>query len=147
VPSGGRGEMRGSAAVRQMPTTTRCPSFSARACVPAPIHHSAQASIALRAATEEDRARTTTALSLLAGFTKQRRRMNVVLVSSDYAEPSRLSALGFKSSNFTDTLLVPEVPPKEMRELLEGRWGMSSNLATACMAAWGGEWAARAAAP
>ena len=98
-----------------------------------------QANKALRATREEDKARTITALDLFTEFTKENTRMNVFLASSEYAEPYRLSTLGFPGNHFTRRVLVPEVPPKDMRELLQGKWGMGPNLASAVMAVWGGE--------
>jgi hypothetical protein len=102
-----------------------------------------EANVAFEASTTEERVRTLVALRLLTRHTKQRKRMNVILAASEYSEPYRLSALGFKSDHFTDTVLMPEVSPKEMRDLLERKWGMGTNLATAFMSVWGGHiWAA-----
>ena len=77
-----------------------------------------QANAALVADGAEQKSRTITGLRLLTEYTKEKRRMNVILAASEYSEPYRLSALGFKSDHFTRTVLVPEIPPKEMRELL-----------------------------
>jgi len=104
-----------------------------------------EANVAFEASNEdkEERKRTLTALRLLTEYTKQRRRMNVIFAASEYSEPYRLSALGFKSDHFSRTVLMPEVQPTEMRELLERKWGMGANLATAFMSVWGGHvWAA-----
>ena len=95
-----------------------------------------QANAALAAEGPEERKHTIEALRLLTRLTKQEQRINVFLASSEYAEPYRLTAL---SDHFTDTVLVPEVPPKQMRELLERKWGVGPNLASAIMAVWGGE--------
>jgi hypothetical protein len=102
-----------------------------------------QANRALVAADNLQQQRTVDALHLLTDYTKQRRSMNVIFASSEYSEPYRLSALGFKRDHFSGKVLVSEVPPKEMRELLQGEWGMGPNLETAFMAVWGGECAAR----
>ncbi len=102
-----------------------------------------EANVALEAPDPEARDRTLMALRLLTEYTKERKRLNVILAASDYSEPCRLAALGFKSDHFTDTVLMPEVSPKEMHELLERKWGMGANLATAFMSVWGGHiWAA-----
>jgi len=102
-----------------------------------------EANVALEAPNSEATDRTLVALRILTEYTKEGRRMNVILAASEYSEPYRLSALGFKSDHFSDTVLIPEVSPKDMRELLEGKWGMGANLATAFMSVWGGHiWAA-----
>jgi hypothetical protein len=102
-----------------------------------------EANVAFEASNEDKEERTLAALRLLTDYTKQRRRMNVILAASEYSEPYRLSKLGFKSDHFSDTVLMPEVSPKDMRELLEGKWGMGANVTTAFMSVWGGHiWAA-----
>jgi hypothetical protein len=103
-----------------------------------------EANVAFEASNEdkEERKRTLAALRLLTEYTKQRRRMNVIFAASEYSEPYRLSALGFKNDHFSRTVLMPEVSPKDMRDLLERKWGMGPNLATAFMSVWGGHiWA------
>ncbi len=101
-----------------------------------------EANVALEAPNSEATDRTLVALRILTEYTKERRRMNVILSASEYSEPYRLSELGFKSDHFSRTVLMPEVSPKDMRELLERKWGMGPNLATAFMSVWGGHvWA------
>lgn len=101
-----------------------------------------EADAALAAEGPEEKKHTIEALRLLTRLTKQEKRVNVFLASSEYAEPYRLTALGNRNDHFTRMVLVPEVPPKEMRELLERKWGMGPNLASAIMAVWGGHvWA------
>lgn len=65
--------------------------------------------------------------------------MNAMFAFSEYGEPYRLAQLGFSHSHFTERFLIPEVPPKAMRELLERKWGMGPSLAIACISVWGGE--------
>ena len=95
--------------------------------------------MALPSGTEEEKARTLKTLQLLVQYSKQEEQMNVLLSASEQTEPFRLSALGFKSSHFSYTMLVSDVPPAAMRALLMKEWGMGQHLADAMMAVWGGK--------
>ena len=86
----------------------------------------------------EDTKFTKDALRLLTSLTKEEKRMSVLMTASEHLEPFRLREMGYKSDHWTETVLVPEVPPKAMRELLTGEWGMGTNLADAMMSCWGG---------
>lgn len=102
-----------------------------------------EANVALVADDKEKKERTLEVLRLLTEYTKQSGRMNVLLASSECAEPYRLSTLGFKSDHFTTQVLMPELSPTDMRELLVKKWHMGPCLAEAFMAVWGGHvWAA-----
>lgn len=64
--------------------------------------------------------------------------MSVFLASSEFAEPRRVRELGFESGHFTASVLVPEVPPKAMLELLQAKWRMGPSLAKGFVSVWGG---------
>lgn len=93
---------------------------------------------ALRDVDPEARERSLDALNLLTQFTKEERRMNVVLTASEFSEPFRLHELGFKSDHWTGIVAVGEVPPAPMRDLLRNKWGVGEHLADAIMSVWGG---------
>ena len=83
-------------------------------------------------------ARTLAALKLLTQLTKECREMNVLLASSEHAEPFRLASLGFKTEDFTETVVACEVPPPDMRALLVDKWRCGPQLAEGLMAVYGG---------
>ena len=78
-------------------------------------------------------------LAKLVELTKQSRKMNALLVSSECAYPSRLrSSRFFNATNLTDTLFAGEVPPAAMRQLLVDCWGLGPRLADVLLALYGG---------
>ena len=64
----------------------------------------------------------------------------MILVSSEYAFPYRLSQLylEFNLKNFNKFIYAGEVPPKDMFELLTTKWGVESNMALALINIYGG---------
>ena len=88
---------------------------------------------------EKDKARAQDILALLTKLTKEDKKLNVLLASSEHAYPFRLQQnLGFNLSNVGRTVFAGEVPPAAMRELLINHWGMGKGLAEHCLAAYGG---------
>jgi len=77
-------------------------------------------------------------LDCLVKFTKQTREITVLLASSEYSFPFRLNKLGFNLTNITRTIFAGEVPPLDMLDLLQNKWGMGSNLAEAFVNVYGG---------
>ena len=64
-------------------------------------------------------------LHRLVALTKESRRMNVLLCTSEYGYLHRLEQGNFFSTaNLTRTVFAGEVPPAGMRELLRGQWGL-----------------------
>ena len=78
-------------------------------------------------------------LERLVQLTKQTRRMNALLVTSEYAYPYRLQHNGFfNTTNLTRTLFAGEVPPGDMRALLQGAWGLGPRLSDVFLGYYGG---------
>ena len=77
-------------------------------------------------------------LDYLVKFTKETREMTVLFASSEYSFPFRLNKLGFNLTNITTTIFAGEVPPLNMLDLLQNKWGMGSNLAEAFVNVYGG---------
>lgn len=78
-------------------------------------------------------------LQKLVQLTKQTNAMNVLLVSSDYAYPSRLRhGRFFNTTNLTETIFAGEVSPGAMRELLLHSWGLGPHLSDVFLAYYGG---------
>ena len=72
-------------------------------------------------------------------LTKQNRRMNALLVTSEYAFPHRLQRSSFfNAANLTRTLFAGEVPPGDMRALLQDTWGLGPRLSDVFLAFYGG---------
>jgi hypothetical protein len=72
-------------------------------------------------------------------LTKESRRINVLLSTSEYGYPYRLEQEGFfNTSNLTGTIFAGEVPPKDMRDLLLHKWGLGQRLADVFLAYYGG---------
>ena len=86
----------------------------------------------------KDTERTKDALRLLTSLTKEQDRMSVFITASEHSEHFRLRELGYKADHWSNTVLVPELAPKAMRDVLVGKWGMGPNLADAMMSVWGG---------
>ena len=91
----------------------------------------------------QDRARllsdTQLLLERLVLLTKQTRRLNVLLVTSEYSFPHRLQHDNFfNTDNLTDTFFAGEVPPAAMRALLQDVWGVGPRLSDVMLAYFGG---------
>ena len=85
----------------------------------------------------EAQKQTKAVLELFTKLTKQDKKMNVLLASSEHAEPHRLRQLGFNTSNFTEKILAGEIPPKHILDLLI-RLGVGNNLAKWLVGVYGG---------
>jgi hypothetical protein len=77
-------------------------------------------------------------LDYLVKVTKETRQVTVLFASSEYSFPFRLNKLGFNLTNITRTIFAGEVPPLDMLDLLQNKWGMGSNLAEAFVNVYGG---------
>ena len=77
-------------------------------------------------------------LDYLVKFTKETHEITVLFVSSEYSYPLRLSKLSFNLTNITRIIFAGEVPPLDMLDLLQNKWGMGSNLANAFVNVYGG---------
>ena len=73
----------------------------------------------------------------LISLSKQCRSLNVLLVSSDYAYPFRLKTT-LAMNNISHLLFAGEVPPSEMRDLLQHKWRMGALLSDVFLAFYGG---------
>jgi hypothetical protein len=89
---------------------------------------------------EEARVRTRTlaALNLLTLLSKESKRLNVLLVASEHAEPFRLADLGYSTAHLTEVVCASEVPPAEMRAMLVDKWRCGPALAEGLLAVYGG---------
>jgi hypothetical protein len=63
-------------------------------------------------------------LDCLVKFTKQTREITVLLASSEYSFLFRLNKLDLNLSNITRTIFAGEVPPLDMIDLLQNKWGI-----------------------
>jgi hypothetical protein len=78
-------------------------------------------------------------LERLVLLTKQTRRLNVLLVTSDHSFPFRLQHNSFfNTDDLTDTFFAGEVPPAAMRALLQDAWGVGPRLSDVMLAYFGG---------
>jgi hypothetical protein len=78
-------------------------------------------------------------LERLVLLTKQTRRLNVLIVTSEYSFPYRLQHNNFfNTDNLTDTFFAGEVPPAAMRALLQEAWGVGPRLSDVMLAYFGG---------
>ena len=72
-------------------------------------------------------------------LTKQSRKMNALIVSSEYGYPYRLRHDNlFNTTNLTASIFAGEVPPADMRALLRDVWGVGPRLADVFLAFYGG---------
>ena len=72
-------------------------------------------------------------------LTKQSRKMNALIVSSEYGYPYRLRHENFfNTTNLTDSIFAGEVPPADMRALLRDVWGLGPRLSDVFLAYYGG---------
>lgn len=78
-------------------------------------------------------------LSHLVTLTKQRRMASAVLLSSDLGYPHRLRKAGLNVRDITKVIVAPEVPEKEMKDLLMQEWGMGEKLAATFYNFFGGD--------
>ena len=79
-------------------------------------------------------------LQRLVLLTKQSRKMNALIVSSEYGSyPSRLRHENFfNTTNLTASIVAGEVPPADMRALLRDVWEVGPRLADVFLAFYGG---------
>ena len=78
-------------------------------------------------------------LERIVQLTKQSCKINALIVSSEYGYPYRLQHDNFFNiTNLTDTLFAGEVPPAEMRVLLQEVWGLGPELSDVFLAYYGG---------
>ena len=77
-------------------------------------------------------------LDYLVKYAKETREITVLFASSEYSYPLRLKELKFNLTNITTTIFAGEVPPLDMLDLLQKKWGMGSNLAAAFVNVYGG---------
>lgn len=78
-------------------------------------------------------------LQHMVALTKESRRINVLLSTSDYSYPYRLQQGDFfNTTNLTGTIFAGEVPPADMRDLLLHKWGLGQRLADVFLAYYGG---------
>jgi hypothetical protein len=78
-------------------------------------------------------------LERLVLLTKQSRKMNALMVSSEYGYPYRLRHENFfNTTNLTASIFAGEVPPADMRALLRDEWGVGPRLADVFLAYYGG---------
>ena len=77
-------------------------------------------------------------LNRLVMLTKESRRMNVLIATSEHAYPYRLQHGNFfNTTNLTRTILAGELPPARMRELLRS-WGLGPRTSDVFLAYLGG---------
>mmetsp|Transcript_11280 Transcript_11280/g.18944 ORF Transcript_11280/g.18944 Transcript_11280/m.18944 type:complete len:487 (-) Transcript_11280:289-1749(-) len=99
--------------------------------------------LTLKSYTSADKIEETRAvLQLLTRLTKQEKKLNVLLVSSEHVFPFRLSdpRLNFNIEFITRAIFVGEIPPKDMIRLLRDEWNIRENLALALMSIYGGQY-------
>lgn len=79
-------------------------------------------------------------LALFTRMTKQEKKINVILVSSDHVFPFRLTEpkLGFNLKDINKFIFAGEVPPNKMFNLLTQEWELSDNLALSIISLYGG---------
>jgi hypothetical protein len=78
------------------------------------------------------------ALASITSFTKEKKLLNVLMISSEFLMPYRLQELGFRTTDIQNTFFMPEVSPMQMKVLLNGFWGMDHELANAFINVYGG---------
>jgi hypothetical protein len=72
-------------------------------------------------------------------LTKQSRKMNALIVSSEYGYPYRLRHENFfNTTNLTANIFAGEVPPADMRALLRDVWELGPRLSDVFLAFYGG---------
>jgi hypothetical protein len=71
-------------------------------------------------------------LELFTAFTKQKLKMNVLLVSSEHSYPFHLSVVPFNLANISKHVFAGDVPPRDMFTLLTTHWGMGPHVRLCC---------------
>jgi hypothetical protein len=87
-----------------------------------------EANKTLQARTPQEKLESLQTLHMFVSRTKQRCSMNVLLTSSHHEEPDLLAKIGFKSSDIQSVVYMGEVPPRDMRKLLQNEWGLGPNM-------------------
>ena len=78
------------------------------------------------------------ALAEIVSITKQNVKASVVLISSEHGYPFKLAKAGLNLVDIKNIVIAPEVPPRDMFEMLTGHWGMGHRLAGLFVATYGG---------
>ena len=78
------------------------------------------------------------ALAQITGITKQNLKASVVLISSEHGYPFKLAKAGLNLVDIKNIVIAPEVPPRDMFEMLTDHWGMGHRLARLFVATYGG---------
>mmetsp|Transcript_22488 Transcript_22488/g.46363 ORF Transcript_22488/g.46363 Transcript_22488/m.46363 type:complete len:505 (+) Transcript_22488:36-1550(+) len=79
-----------------------------------------------------------TALAQITGETKEAFKASVVLISSEHGYPFKLAKAGLNLVDIKNIVIAPEVPPRDMFEMLTDHWGMGHRLARLFVATYGG---------
>ena len=79
-----------------------------------------------------------TALAQITGETKEAFTASVVLISSEHGYPLKLAKAGLNLVDIKNIVIAPEVPPRDMFEMLTDHWGMGHRLARLFVATYGG---------
>ena len=79
-----------------------------------------------------------TALAQITGETKEAFTASVVLISSEHGYPFKLAKAGLNLVDIKNIVIAPEVPPRDMFEMLTDHWGMGHRLARLFVATYGG---------
>jgi len=95
---------------------------------------------------ENDRVAVSSTLAQIFQLTKEEKRLDVIMASSEYGYPFVLEHAGMNLNNISRTLFAGEIPPKSMWELLvrkeepngEKVIGMGPNLASLLIGSYGG---------
>ena len=78
------------------------------------------------------------ALAEIVSITKQNVKASVVLISSEHGYPFKLAKAGLNLVDIKNIVIAPEVPPRDMFEMLTDHWGMGHRLAHLFVATYGG---------
>ena len=78
------------------------------------------------------------ALAEIVSITKQNVKASVVLISSEHGYPFKLAKAGLNLVDIKNIVIAPEVPPRDMFEMLTDHWGMGHRLARLFVATYGG---------
>ena len=71
-------------------------------------------------------------------ITKEAFKASVVLISSEHGYPFKLAKAGLNLVDIKNIVIAPEVPPRDMFEMLTDHWGMGHRLARLFVATYGG---------
>ena len=98
-----------------------------------------EANLALPNDEDTDEAKTAKrALAQITRNTKQSFQASVVLISSEHGYPFKLAKAGLNLVDIKNIVIAPEVPPRDMFEMLTDHWGMGHRLARLFVATYGG---------